>query len=81
MFLGYTQCPDVCPTTMSSMRELMTTLGQDAVRMQVLFVTSDPERDTPELLAHYVPTFHSSFLGLYGDAAATAKEFKIIYRT
>jgi protein SCO1/2 len=82
LFFGYTQCPDVCPTTMGSMRELMAALGPDAGRVQVLFVTIDPERDTPQLLAQYVPAFHSSFLGLYGDAAttaATAKEFKIFY--
>jgi protein SCO1 len=82
MFFGYTQCPDVCPTTMGSMRELMAKLGPDAERVQVLFVTVDPERDTPQLLAQYVPAFHPSFLGLYGDAAtteATAKEFKIFY--
>jgi protein SCO1/2 len=83
MFFGYTQCPDVCPSTMGSMRELMAKLGPDAERVQVLFVTVDPERDTPQLLAQYVPVFHSSFLGLYGDAAATAAtagEFKIFYR-
>lgn len=83
MFFGYTQCPDVCPTTMGGMRELMVMLGADAERVQVLFVTIDPERDTPQLLAQYVPAFHPSFLGLYGDAAATAaaaKEFKIFYR-
>jgi protein SCO1/2 len=82
MFFGYTQCPDVCPTTMSNMRELMAKLGSDAGRVQVLFVTVDPERDTPQLLAQYVPAFHPSFLGLYGDAAATAataREFKIFY--
>ena len=83
VFFGYTQCPDVCPVTMGSLRELMTTLGADAQRVQVLFVTVDPERDTPQLLGQYVPAFHPSFLGLYGDAAATAKvaaEFKIFYR-
>ena len=82
VFFGYTQCPDVCPTTMSNMRELMTKLGPEAGRVQVLFVTVDPERDTPQLLAQYVPAFHPSFLGLYGDAAATAataREFKIFY--
>lgn len=83
LFFGYTQCPDVCPVTMGALRELMTTLGADAQRIQVLFVTVDPERDTPQLLAQYVPAFHPSFLGLYGDAAATAKvaaEFKVFYR-
>jgi protein SCO1/2 len=71
MFFGYTQCPDVCPTMMGSMRELMAALGPAAERVQVLFVTIDPERDTPQLLAQYVPAFHSSFLGLHGDAATT----------
>jgi len=83
LFFGYTQCPDVCPITLGSMRELMTVLGPDAQRLQVLFVTVDPERDTPQLLAQYVPSFHPSFVGLYGDSAATAKvaaEFKIFYR-
>ena len=82
MFFGYTQCPDVCPVTMGNLRELMAKLGPDAERVQVLFVTVDPERDTPQLLAQYVPAFHPSFLGLYGDAAATAataKEFKVFY--
>jgi protein SCO1/2 len=58
-------------------------LGPDASRVQVLFVTVDPERDTRELLSHYVPAFDPSFLGLYGDAAATAevaKEFKVLYQ-
>lgn len=83
LFFGYTQCPDVCPTTLSELAAAMHKLGPDAARVQVLFVTVDPERDSPELLARYVPAFYPSFLGLYGDAAATAataKEFKIIYQ-
>jgi protein SCO1/2 len=83
IFFGYTQCPDVCPTTLSELAEVMKQLGPDADRVQVLFVTIDPERDTPQLLAQYVPAFDPRFLGLYGDAAATAavaKEFKIIYQ-
>lgn len=83
IFFGYTQCPDVCPTTLSEMRRVMQILGNDAQRLQVLFVTVDPARDTPELLAKYVPSFNPSFLGLYGDAAATekiARDFKIFYR-
>ena len=83
LFFGYTQCPDVCPTTMSELASAMQKLGPDAARVQVLFVTVDPERDTPELLARYVPAFNPSFLGLYGDAAATAataKEFRILYQ-
>ena len=82
LFFGYTQCPDVCPTTLSTMREAMALLGDDARRVQVLFATVDPARDTPQLLAQYVPSFHPSFLGLYGsDAsiAAAAKDFKVFY--
>jgi protein SCO1/2 len=82
LFFGYTQCPDVCPTTLSTMREAMKLLGDDANRVQVLFVTVDPARDTPQLLAQYVPAFDRAFLGLYGDEkaiAALAKEFKVFY--
>jgi protein SCO1/2 len=82
LFFGYTHCPDVCPTTLVEMAEVMKKLGKDAERVQVLFVTVDPERDTQEVLAQYIPAFDSRFLGLYGDAAATqraAKEFKIFY--
>ena len=82
MFFGYTQCPDVCPTTMAEMASVMKELGPQADQVQVLFVTVDPERDTPALLAQYVPAFDPRFLGLYGDAAATArvaKEFKVFY--
>jgi protein SCO1/2 len=80
LFFGYTHCPDVCPTTLSDLAGAMKTLGADAKRVQVLFVTVDPKRDTPELLRNYVPAFNPDFLGLYGDAAATAKvtkDFKI----
>ena len=83
VFFGYTQCPEVCPTTLASLAEAMKELGPDADRVQVLFITVDPERDTPALLAQYVPAFDPRFLGLYGDAEATArtaKEFKIIYQ-
>ena len=83
VFFGYIFCPDFCPTTMGELAVVMKELGQDAERVQVLFITVDPERDTPELLSKYVPTFHPSFLGLYGDADATmrtAKEFKIVYQ-
>ena len=83
VFFGYTQCPDVCPTTLAALAEAMKALGPDADRVQVLFVTVDPERDTPALLAQYVPAFDPRFLGLYGDAEATARtarEFKIIYQ-
>jgi protein SCO1/2 len=83
VFFGFTQCPDVCPTALSTAAEAMRRLGPDAARVQVLFVTIDPERDSAELLSRYVPAFHPSFLGLYGDAEATAraaKEFKVFYR-
>ena len=83
MFFGYTQCPDVCPTTMAELKAVLQQLGPDAQRVQVLFVTLDPERDTRELLANYVPAFDPSFLGLYGDletTARTAKEFRVFYQ-
>jgi protein SCO1/2 len=83
IFFGYTQCPDVCPSTMAEMATVMKELGPQADKVQVLFVTVDPERDTPELLSKYVPAFDPRFLGLYGDKAAidkTAKEFKLFYQ-
>jgi protein SCO1 len=83
LFFGYTQCPDACPTTLSELAAALQKLGPDAQRVQVLFVTVDPERDTADLLSHYVPAFNPSFLGLRGDAQATAevaKEFKVIYQ-
>ena len=82
IFFGFTQCPDVCPTTLTTMREAMSLLGEDAKRVQVLFATVDPARDTPQLLAQYLPNFHPSFLGLLGTEAtiaATAKDFKVFY--
>jgi protein SCO1/2 len=77
---GYTQCPDVCPTTLADLSSAVKKLGPDAARVQVLFVTVDPKRDTPELLKQYVPAFNPDFLGLWGDAAATTKvtkDFKV----
>lgn len=82
LFFGFTQCPDVCPTTLSAMRDALGLLGQDASRVQVLFVTLDPARDTPQVLAQYLPIFHPSFIGLVGDEATTAtlaKDFKVFY--
>lgn len=83
LFFGYTQCPDVCPTNLSTMAEVMRLLGPDAERVQVLFVTVDPDRDTQQLLAQYIPAFDPRFLALRGDAAQTtavAKEFKVFYQ-
>jgi protein SCO1 len=70
IFFGYTQCPDVCPTTLAEMAHALKLLGPDGARVQVLFITVDPKRDTPDLLRHYVPAFHPSFIGLRGDEAA-----------
>lgn len=83
VFFGYTQCPDVCPTTMAEMANVMQQLGPLAERVQVLFITLDPARDTPAVLSKYVPAFDPRFLGLVGDQAATdkvAKEFKVFYQ-
>jgi len=83
IFFGYTQCPDVCPTTMTGMAEAMKLLGADAAKVQVLFISVDPERDTQELLAQYVPVFNPGFLGLYADAqtiARTAQDFRVFYK-
>jgi protein SCO1/2 len=82
LFFGYTQCPDVCPTTMSDLAQAMKLLGPQSDQVQVLFVTVDPERDTQEVLAEYVPSFNPTFIGLYGtpeQLAATASNFKIFY--
>lgn len=83
VFFGFTQCPDVCPSTLASMAEVMRDLGPRADKVQVIFITLDPERDTPALLAQYAPAFDRRFLGLLGDAEATvkvAKEFKVFYQ-
>ena len=82
VFFGFTHCPDVCPTTLADMAIAMKQLGPEADRVQVLMVTVDPERDTREALAKYVPAFDPRFLGLYGDLEATrraAKEFKVYF--
>lgn len=84
VFFGYTQCPDVCPTTMAEMASMMKELGSQANKVQVLFVTLDPARDTPQLLSHYVPAFDTRFLGLTGSQAEidkVVKEFKVFYQT
>ncbi len=83
VFFGYTYCPDVCPLTMAELASVMKALGPAADKVQVLFITVDPERDTPAVLSRYVPAFDPRFLGLYGDAdatARTAKEFKALYQ-
>ena len=84
IFFGYTQCPDVCPTTMLEMADIKKRLGEDGERLQVLFVSVDPERDTPEVLKAYMGSFDPGFLGLYAaspDAlAALARDFKVFYQ-
>jgi protein SCO1/2 len=83
VFFGFTHCPDVCPTTLAEMAAVVRELGPGAQKVQVLFVTVDPERDTAQVLKQYVPSFDPTFLGLYGDAdalARTAREFKIVYQ-
>ena len=82
VFFGFTQCPDVCPTTMIELAEVKKRLGADGERVQGIFVTIDPERDTPEVLEAYVANFGAGFVGLRGSAeetAAVAKHFKIYY--
>ena len=82
IFFGFTHCPDVCPTTLADLSRVMEELGPEANRVQVLFVTVDPERDTPEDLGKYVHAFDPRFIALRGDPEATqrvAKDFKIYY--
>ena len=63
---GYTYCPDFCPTTLAKLRQIRSELGDDAGRMQVIMISVDPERDTPDLLARYTAAFDASFVGLTG---------------
>ncbi|NYT82129.1 SCO family protein [Alcaligenaceae bacterium] len=82
VFFGYTQCPDVCPTSMAELAQVMELLGKDAGDVQVLMVSVDPDRDTPEILSAYTQAFHPSFVGLTGtpeQVATTAKSFKAYY--
>lgn len=83
MFFGFTQCPDVCPTALVRAAEIKRLLGADGDRLQVIFVTVDPERDLPVVLKAYTQAFDPSFIGLYGDlqkTAETAKAFKVFYK-
>lgn len=82
IFFGFTQCPDVCPTTLVQYKAVLEQLGTQARDVQVLFVTVDPARDTQEVLAQYVPAFDPGFIGLRGDEETTkktAREFKVFY--
>lgn len=82
IFFGYTNCPDVCPTSLMMLKEALGSLGPDASRVQVLFVSVDPARDTPQQLATYMKAFDPTFLALTGseaEIAAVAKAFKVFY--
>jgi protein SCO1/2 len=83
VFFGFAQCPDVCPTTLADLAEIRKRLGKDGEQLQVVFITLDPERDTPQVLAPYVAAFDPSFIGLAGtpeETIAVAKEFKIFFQ-
>jgi len=83
VFFGYTQCPDVCPTTMQELAEVKRLLGPDGDKLQAVFVTVDPERDTTELLKAYIENFDASFVALrptQEQLPAIAKEFKIYFK-
>jgi protein SCO1/2 len=82
VFFGYTQCPDVCPTSLAELAQVMQALGPDASRVQVVMISVDPERDTPEVMKQYVQTFNPSFVGLTGSAdqvKKAASSFKAYY--
>jgi protein SCO1 len=82
VFFGYTQCPDVCPTTMAELAQIKKAMGKDGDRVQGVFVSVDPERDTPEILKGYMASFDNSFVALRGtldQTKAAAKEFKVFY--
>ena len=82
VFFGYTQCPDVCPTTMAELAQVKKALGKDGERVQGVFVSIDPERDTPAVLKAYMAGFDPSFIALRGtpeQTTAAAKEFKVFF--
>ena len=82
VFFGFTQCPAICPTALARAVKIKKLMGKDGDRLQVIFITLDPERDTPAVLDAYVKTFDPSFVALYGtleETAATAKEFGVFY--
>jgi protein SCO1/2 len=83
MFFGYAQCPDVCPTTMTEMAQVKQQLGSDGDKLQVLFVTVDPERDTPAVMKAYMGAFDPAFVALIPtpeQLAALAKDYKVYYK-
>jgi protein SCO1 len=83
VFFGFTQCPDVCPTSMSELAEAKRLLGPDGDRLQGIFISIDPERDTPEIMQQYMANFDPTFLALYAAPDAlpeVAKSYKIYYK-
>jgi len=83
VYFGFLQCPDVCPTALSRAVEVKRLLGEDGKRFRIVFITVDPERDTPEVVRAYLDAFDPSFVGLVGspeEVARTAKEFRVYYR-
>lgn len=83
VFFGFTQCPDICPTALSRATEVRKLLGDDGQRLQVLFVSVDPERDVPDVLKAYTRAFDPDFLGLYTSVENTRKvadDFRVFYR-
>ena len=83
VFFGFTQCPDVCPTTMVELAQIKKTMGTDGDKLQVVFITVDPERDTPELLKAYMGNFDPTFIALrptMEQLPQVAKDFKIYYK-
>lgn len=83
VFFGYTQCPDVCPTSMAELAEVKKTLGADGNKLQGIFITVDPQRDTPEILKAYMANFDPSFLALIPtseELAVLAKDYKVYYK-
>src|SRR3546814_18011515 len=83
VYFGFTFCPDVCPTELQAMGQALDRLGSDAEQVQPIFITIDPERDTPEIVGQYVKSFHPRMVGLPGSpepVAAAAKAYRVYYR-
>ena len=83
VFFGFTHCPEVCPTALADISQIMDTLGPDAGKLNAVFVTVDPERDTPAVLKDYLSSFNPRLVGIGGDAdalAAVAKAYRVYYK-
>lgn len=76
LFFGFTHCPDICPTALGDLKRVMEKLGNNAEKVQVVFVSVDPERDTPNLMQRYLASFNPTFLGLNGDRAILEQAYK-----